>query len=83
MGKENLKLYPLNRFVIERDGNGQVIEIVTRERINKKLIEKYLPKDYEDESVVEEVTSVGFPLITPVDELSDKPPPTVPLYVIA
>mgnify|MGYP003303562152 CR=1 FL=1 len=36
-----------------------------------------------NESVVEEVTSVGFPLITPVDELSDKPPPTVPLYVIA
>ena len=54
MGKESLKLYPLNRFVIERDGNGQVIEIVTRERINKKLIEKYLPKDYEEESAVEE-----------------------------
>ena len=54
MGKENLKLYPLNRFVIERDGNGQVIEIVTRERINKKLIEKYLPKDYEEDNVVEE-----------------------------
>ena len=54
MGKEGLKLYPLNRFVIERDGNGQVIEIVTRERINKKLIEKYLPKDYEEDNVVEE-----------------------------
>ena len=54
MGKDNLKLYPLNRFVIERDGNGQVIEIVTRERINKKLIEKYLPEDYEEESVVED-----------------------------
>ena len=54
MGKDNLKLYPLNRFVIERDGNGQVIEIVTRERINKKLIEKYLPKDYEEDNVVEE-----------------------------
>jgi len=54
MGKDNLKLYPLNRFVIERDGNGQVIEIVTRERINKKLIEKYIPEDYVEESVVEE-----------------------------
>ena len=54
MGKDNLKLYPLNRFVIERDGNGQVIEIVTRERINKKLIEKYLPQDYEEDNVVEE-----------------------------
>ena len=30
MGKTGLKLFPLNRFVIERDGNGEVIEIVTR-----------------------------------------------------
>ena len=60
MGKEGLKLFPLNRFVIERDGNGQVIEIVTRERINKKLIEKYIPEDVEyedDESVVDETKS--------------------------
>ena len=59
MGKAGLKLFPLNRFVIERDGNGDVIEIVTRERINKKLIEKYLPEDYnygEDESVVDETS---------------------------
>ena len=47
MGKAGLKLFPLNRFVIERDGNGAVIEIVTKERINKKLIEEYLPKEDE------------------------------------
>ena len=41
MGKEGLKLYPLNRYVIERDGNGDVIEIVTKERINKDLIPNY------------------------------------------
>ena len=41
MSKKGLKLYPLNRFVIERDGNGQVIEIVTKERINKDLIPNY------------------------------------------
>jgi len=62
MGKEGLKLFPLNRYVIERDGNGNVIEIVTRERINKKLIDKYLPEgqEYEideDESVVDETKS--------------------------
>ena len=45
MGKDGLKLFPLNRFVIERDGNGNVIEIVTKERINKKLIENQLPKE--------------------------------------
>ena len=41
MGKTGLKLYPLNRFVIERDGNGDVIEIITKERINKDLIPNY------------------------------------------
>jgi len=57
MGKQGLKLYPLNRFVIERDGNGDVIEIITKERINKDLIPNYdsiVPKrivavDEEDE----------------------------------
>ena len=47
MGKAGLKLFPLNRYVIERDGNGQVIEIVTKERINKKLIEEFIPKEDE------------------------------------
>lgn len=41
MSKQGLKLYPLNRYVIERDGNGNVIEIITKERINKELVEKY------------------------------------------
>ena len=55
MGKEGLKMYPLNRYVLERDGNGNVIEIVTKERINKKLIEDELPKDLvENQSVVDE-----------------------------
>jgi hypothetical protein len=38
MGKDGLKLYPLNRYVLERDGNGNVIEIVTKEKISKKLL---------------------------------------------
>ena len=56
MGKTGLKLYPLNRYVIERDGNGQVIEIITKERINKDLIPSYyeimperLVKDQDEE----------------------------------
>jgi len=43
MGKDGLKLFPLNRYVIDRDGNGNVIEIVTKESINKKLIEDLVP----------------------------------------
>ena len=43
MGKDGLKLYPLSRYVIDRDGSGNVIEIVTKERINKKTIEELVP----------------------------------------
>jgi len=42
MGKDHLKMYPLNRFVVERDGNGNVIEIVTKEHVNKSVLgDKY------------------------------------------
>ena len=61
MAKNNLKLFPLNRYVIDRDGNGNVIEIVTRERINKKEIQKYLPEDMHTsakDSVVDSDTSL-------------------------
>lgn len=44
MGKDGIKHYPLNRYVVERDGNGNVIEIVTKELIDKKL----LPKELQD-----------------------------------
>jgi hypothetical protein len=47
MGKDGLKLYPLNRYVIDRDGNGNVIEIVTKETISKKLLKKFYP-DYKE-----------------------------------
>ena len=56
MGKNGLKLFPLNRYVIDRDGNGNVIEIVTKEIINKKVIEELVPDlkkgevtEYDDE----------------------------------
>ena len=55
MGKAGLKLFPLNRFVIERDGNGDVIEIVTKERIAKKLIDKVLPPDEDPPLVTSEL----------------------------
>ena len=47
MDKERLKLYPLNRYVVERDGLGNVIEIVTKEKIHKTLVKKML-KDFDD-----------------------------------
>ena len=38
MGKSGLKHYPLNRYVVERDGNGNVIEIVTKELVSRKVL---------------------------------------------
>src|SRR5210317_616184 len=45
MGKDGLKHYPLNRYVVDRDGNGNVIEIVTKELINKNLLPKEIIKE--------------------------------------
>ena len=39
MGKDGLKHYPFNRYVVNRDGDGNVMEIVTKERIDKKLLD--------------------------------------------
>ena len=44
MGKEGLKHYPLNRFVVNRDGNGNVLEILTKELISRQV----LPEDLEE-----------------------------------
>ena len=38
MGKDGLKHFPLQRYVVNRDGNGKVLEIVTKEMISRKLL---------------------------------------------
>jgi len=48
MGKQGLKLYPLNRFVVERDVNGNVTEIITKERIDSDLVPNYTPSTKQD-----------------------------------
>lgn len=54
MGKDGLKNFPLNRFVINRDGNGNVLEIVTKEMISKELLGDI---GYYDKSVVDDTES--------------------------
>jgi hypothetical protein len=56
MSKDGLKLYPLSRYVVDRDGNGNVIEIVTKETISKKLVKKFYPEflDPSKDSVVDD-----------------------------
>ena len=38
MSKDGIKNYPLNRYVVNRDGNGNVLEIVTKELINRDVL---------------------------------------------
>ncbi len=65
MGKDGLKLFPLHRYVIERDGNGNVIEIVTKEKISKKLL-----PDFKDE----------LPEVNPPGEDGEKAKDDVDVY---
>ncbi len=44
MGKDGLKNFPLNRYVVNRDGNGNVTEIVTKELIDRQIYGKELPE---------------------------------------
>lgn len=43
MGSSGVKLYPLDRYVVVRDGEGQPTEIVTVESINRQ----FLPKEFQ------------------------------------
>ena len=45
MGKDGIKNYPLNRYVVNRDGNGNVLEIVTKELIDRDVLGFEIPKD--------------------------------------
>ena len=42
-GKKNLKLFPMDRYVVNRDGDGSCIEIITKESIHRSL----LPKEFQ------------------------------------
>ena len=55
MSKDGLKLYPLNRYTVDRDGNGNVIEIVTKETVSKKLVKNFYP-DLIKPGVVDDTT---------------------------
>ena len=56
MGKDGLKNFPLNRYAVNRDGNGNVLEIVTKELISRKILGLEQPSK-EPNSVVDETKS--------------------------
>ena len=53
MGKDGIKSFPLSRYVVNRDGNGNVLEIVTKELISRKVLEFDIPEPVPN-SVVDE-----------------------------
>ena len=59
MGKDGLKNYPLNRFVVSRDGNGNVLEIVTKELISRKVLDFELPEPVPNTGIDESTNSNG------------------------
>ena len=59
MSKDGMKMYPLNRYVVERDGNGNVTEIVTRERVNRKMLGPEF-ENPQERSVVDEGTGARY-----------------------
>ena len=65
MGKDGMIVYPLNRYVVDRDGNGNVIKIITREKVNidqlgmvKELINDPNKNDSEHEKDVNVYTCI-------------------------
>ena len=56
VGKKALKVYPLDRYVVNRDGDGNVIELYTKETIHRTL----LPKEFQ-KPVMGEGTDINSP----------------------
>ena len=56
MGKDGMKTYPLNRYVVERDGNGEVVQIVTKEKVNRELV-PILPEQPDPTSAVDDANT--------------------------
>jgi hypothetical protein len=48
-GKKALKVYPLDRYVVSRDGDGNIIEVLTKECVHRSL----LPKEFQSPLVGE------------------------------
>jgi len=54
-GKKALRLYPMDRFVVDRDGENNIIEIVTKEVVHRSI----LPKEFHKSIDKLQVNEVG------------------------
>ena len=68
LGKKGIKLYPLDRYVVVRDGEGTVTEIVTVEAIDRM----FLPKDFFTTPVKQMLRDRGTTGILPGNHTGDE-----------
>jgi hypothetical protein len=61
MGKKGIKLYPMDRYVVVRDGEGSVTEIVTVEAIDRQFLPKSFFKKTPEQWLKERKTGVPEP----------------------
>tara|TARA_B100001173_G_scaffold26939_1_gene21196 strand:- start:11309 stop:12952 length:1644 start_codon:yes stop_codon:yes gene_type:complete len=54
-GKKSVKVFPLDRYVIARDGDGNVIEIITKEVVDRSL----LPVEFQKTESAKDSNAVG------------------------
>jgi len=54
-GKKALKVYPLDRYVVSRDGDGNVTEIITKEIVDREM----LPKQFQSVAPEKNVNAPG------------------------
>jgi len=57
MHKDGIKTFPLTRYVVNRDGNGNVLEIVTKELISRKVLDIELPEPQPNTGIDESSTT--------------------------
>lgn len=68
MGKKGIKLYPMDRYVVVRDGEGTVTEIVTVEAIDRM----FLPKDFFKKTTAEMLKDRGSTGVMPDNHTGDE-----------
>lgn len=56
--KNGLKFFPLNRYVVERDGDGNVIKIVTKEIVSREVLGETVPHPVPNSPANEGVNNV-------------------------
>ena len=59
MGSKGIKVYPLDRFVVVRDGEGEAIEIITVEAVDRQFLPKELQNPKQTINAVDDTSGTA------------------------